>query len=381
VDLSQLEVDCLDLVGDAQILITGPFFPATDPLSVRPACAVPPDGVIDSAARLVAVDRSLDQFLHGSLTFGNPSMILLTHFAGSEAFRDKLAAIVTGVVGLPARVVVTGILFPDSYGSVAIVIDVPEGWNPPHRRSLLAGFGPQGRDSVAQAIYDALLPAVAEVADRCCPEATGETVLPYFNLTYVATTTHPLPGRVTLPDELRYLIYPRSAAPIASDSTWAEEFFVAGYAFSMLVSAQPRATLEQLEHLLMQLDVVYARMDRTASAADRLIRSATRDEDIDWLVALERRLRADYQALVRPTFSYDYHVLKMRDSLLFAWETDKVRERNETLLDLARQTVERKFAQDQARRVGRVNVVLAVLTIVSLVASIDAAFDLWARLF
>jgi hypothetical protein len=292
-----------------------------------------------------------------------------------------LAATIEGIVGLPVTVAVSGLLFHDGYGSVALRIDVPGGWTGAGRPRLLAGFGPGGRDRVGDALRDAVLPAVAAVADRCCPDAVCETLMPYFNLTYAATTTHPRPGRATLPDDLRMLVYPRSPAPIESNSPWSDEFFYAGYAYSLLASAAPEATLVQLEHLLLHLDVLYARMDASATAADRLVRRTSRDEDIDWLIALERRLRADYQALVRPTFSYDHHVLRLRDSLLFAWETDKVRERTEILLEMARQAVERQLAQAQGRWVGRVNLVLTIIAVLSLVSSADAALNLWEKLF
>jgi hypothetical protein len=381
VDLSQLDADHVDFVGDAQILLTAPFFPGADPLDHRPTCTVPAGGVLDPSGRLVRADRSMDQFLRGSLTYGNPHIDLLTQFAGSEAFNAELAAVTERIVDLPVRLMVAGMLFPDGYGSAAMRLEVPDGWTAKYRDRLLDGFGPRGRDPVADALRTKLLPALAEVSDRCYPTAVGQTLLPYFNLTYVAVTTHPQPGRATLSDDLRQLIYPRSAAPITSDSTWSDEFFYAGYAFSLLASKDPSGTLEELEHLLLHLDVLYARMDRTAGAADRLIRGSSREENVEWLVALERRLRADYQALVRPTYSYNYHVLKLRDSLLHAWETDKTRERTETLLEMARQAVERQFAQQQARRVSRVNLVLTILTVLSLVASVDAAVNLWTRLF
>jgi hypothetical protein len=382
VDPTLRDVDHIDLVGDAQLLFTGPFFATVDPLGVRAPCALPADRVIDSAGRLLPVDRSLDAFLRGSLTFGNPPIDLLTHVAGSPAFHDELATLVAGTVGLEARVAVTGLLFPDGYGSLAILVDIPDGWDPPRRDRLLAGFGAAHRDPMAGRLHDIVVPALTEVIDRCSPGGPGgDAVLPYFNLTYVGRTTHPQPGRATLPDDLGHLVYPRSAAPVTSDSTWVGEFFFAGYAFSLLASAQPQATVQQLEHLLLYLDVLYARMDRSAGAADQLIRGTSLDQDIDWLVALERRLRADYQALVRPTFTYDYHVLKLRDSLLHAWDTDKVRERTETLLDMARRTLERKLAQDQSRRVGRVNVALTIIAVLSLVSSVDAAVNLWAKMF
>jgi hypothetical protein len=160
-----------------------------------------------------------------------------------------------------------------------------------------------------------------------------------------------------------------------------EEFFYPGYAFFLLASRDPRETLDQLEHLLMQLNVHYARLDRSASAMDRLIRESALDEDLDVLIALEQRLRADYQALVRPTFSYDFHVLKLRDSILSAWETDKVRERTDTLLDMARHAVERNLELQQTRRAAKVNLAVTIVAILSFVVCVDAAVNLWSRFF
>lgn len=259
-------------------------------------------------------------------------------------------------------------------------MEVADGWEAAHRERLIDGFGPKGRDPVATSLRETLLPALADVVDRCLPAPRCETLLPYFNLTYVATTSHGQPGRATLPDDLRQLIYPRSPAPITSDSPWLDEFFYAGYAFSLPASPEPRHTMDQLEHLLLHLNVLYARMDRSAGAADRLIRAASQEENLDWPIALECQPQADYQALVRPTFSYDHHVLKLRDGLLRAWETNKIRERTEILLRMAQQAVERKLAQQQARRVARVNLVVTILVIFSFAASVETAVNLW-RLF
>lgn len=373
--------DTIDLIGDAQIMLTAPFFPDSDPLGFRPQCAVPPDGVLESQGRLVQTERSLDDFLHGSLTFGNPPIDVLIQFAGTERLNATLTAALERLVSLPLQVSTAGILFPDGYGSVAVRIVVPGGWTAGKRSRLLRGFGPAGRDPAAAMARDALLPALSELSDNSCPSAKCRTRLPYFNQTYVAETSHPRPGRATLSDAYRKLIYPRSPAPVASDSPWVSEFFFAGYAFSLLASAAPQRTLDQLEHLLLNLDVLNSRMENSASAADQMIRSDGRKKDIDWLVALEQRLRADYEALTQPTFSYDHHVLMLRDSLLHAWEIDKVRERTDTLLHMARQAVENQLAAEQARRINRVNLIVAILTIVSFISSVDATVDLWTRFF
>ncbi len=375
------EPESVDFIGDAQLLLTAPFFPSLELVDRSHVYTVPGDGVLDAQGRIVQAQRPMDRFLRGSLTYGNPSFELLTHFAGTERFHAELAQIAENAVGLPMRLEITGMLFPDGFGSVAVRMEVAQGWEEANRERLIRGFGPEGRDSVAEQLRAALMPALSEVASRCRPHAPGDTLLPYFNLTYAAQTSHDKPGRATLPDDLRLLIYPRSPQPIASDSTWLEEFFYAGYAFLLLASAEPGHTLDQLEHLLLHLDVLYARMDQSAAAADRLIRSSSLELDVEELVSLERRLRADYQALVRPTFSYNFHVLRLRDTILRAWDTDKTRERADTLMDMARQAVQRKLDHDQARRVGRVNLVVTILAILSFIASVEAAVNLWERWF
>lgn len=371
----------MDFVGDAQLLLTAPFYPDADPLGYRQPYRMPDGQALDTKGRMVHFDRPTDQFVRGSLTYENSSIDLLTQFMGSERFNAELTVVARRATNLPLRLTVTGILFPDGYGSVAVRMEVVDGWGPTRRELLIGQFGPKGRDPVVEKLRALLLPALAEVVDRCCPESRCETLLPYFNLTYAAETTHQRPGRATLPDDLRLLVYPRSPAPIASDSPWSDEFFYAGYAFSLLASAEPRHTLDQLEHLLLHLNVLYARMDRSSEAADLLIRESAPREDIGWLIALEGRLRADYHALVRPTFSYNYHVLKLRDSLLYAWDVNKTRERTEILLQMARQSVERSLAEEQARRVARVNLVVTILTVFSFIASVDAAISLWMKFF
>jgi hypothetical protein len=62
---SQIDANCLDLDGDAQILVTAPFFPSTDPLDYRPPCRIPVEGVLDDGGRLILSDRLMDPLLRG----------------------------------------------------------------------------------------------------------------------------------------------------------------------------------------------------------------------------------------------------------------------------------------------------------------------------
>jgi hypothetical protein len=372
--------DPFDFTGDAHILFTAPFYPDADALESGPGYALPDDGVLDGEGRLVPADGSDDDFWSGPLSEGSSAIDLVTQFAGGELFTAALTATLELETGLPLTASLTGMLLPDGYGSVAIVVTVPDGWTGENRGALLAAFGPGGgREARWREFRELLLPPLSELSDRCCPAAAYKTTIPYLNATYAGSTTHPWPGRATLPDEYRYLIFPRTPAPIRSESPWASEFYCPGTGFSILASADPVPTLGKLEILLLHLDVLYARMDNSAAAADRVIRSVEHRKIIDVLIAAEYRLRSDYHALVQPTFSYDAHVTQLRDALLSAWDTDKNSQRADALLSMARQAVERQIALEQSRRAGLLNLVVVILTIISLVGSIEAAVDLWSR--
>ncbi|MGH3326646.1 MAG: hypothetical protein ACRDPT_02410 [Streptomycetales bacterium] len=233
---------------------------------------------------------------------------------------------------------------------------------------------------LAAELRSILLPPVERTLRRC---GAGEApaALPYFNLTYAGSTDHPKPGRSSLDDKLRVLVYPNSPLPLVSCSPWLDEFLFAGYAYNLLAAPQPRPSVETLTLLLLILDVSYARLARTAAAADESLRSNEHSGDVVWLAQLERRLRAEYQSLVTPTFSYDHHVLQVRDAVLRSWDTDKLQSRAEDLLATVRRTVELRLTEEQGRRLRRVKQVVMMLTLLSAVEMVDAAISLFERLF
>jgi len=62
----------VDFEGDARLLLTGPFYPDAPALARLPTCGVPEDGILEPEGRIVPATRSMDSFLRGSLTYGNP---------------------------------------------------------------------------------------------------------------------------------------------------------------------------------------------------------------------------------------------------------------------------------------------------------------------
>ncbi len=377
----------VELTGDAHITFTAPFYAQHDPLEPRETCTLPAGDDLDGTGALVRSKISLSSLVQGSLTYEQPTQGLLTFLIGGEAWRDQLLRCLNELLAgrlEPAAfdsVDVIGMLFPDGYGSIAVTLTLADGWHPARRSATLAAVGRDGREPLAAKLRSSLLPAVQRTLRRCGAGQASTAVLPYFNLTYAGSTDHPKPGRSFLEDDLRALVYPSSPLPLASCSPWLDEFLFAGYAYNLLAASQPRPNIEKLTLLLLILDVAYARLARTAAAAAECLRSNKHDADVVWLAQLERRLRAEYQALVTPTFSFDHHVLRVRDAVLRSWDAGQLQSRADDLLGTVRRTVELRLAQEQARRVSRVQMVVVVLTVLSAIQTTDAAFSLFNRLF
>lgn len=373
------------LTGDAYIMLTAPFFAAGDPLEPQPPLVLAAGDDLDGRDALVRSAAPLALLLRGSLTYEQPTVDLLACFVGTNSWREEVRRrlgekLDSRAAGLEcAGVDVTGMIFPDGYGSIAVIIRLPDGWDPGSRAATLSAFGVDGREDLAAELRTLLLPPLQRTIRRC--GAGRDAVLPYFNLTYAGEADHPAPGRSTLDDDLRALVYPDSPMPLTSCSPWRDQFFFAGYAYNLLATARPRPNLEKLALLLHILNVTYMRLARTASAATNALRGGRHDADVEWLSSLERRLRYEHQALVTPTFSYDHHALLLRDAILRAWDTDRLQTQAENLLHMVRQSVELGLAEAQARRIRRVNIVITVLTVLSAIATAEAAVALYDKIF
>lgn len=372
----------VELQGDAHLALTGPFYVAGDPHDSPVSCVLPAGGDLDGHGRLLGRPISMETLMRGALTFQHPNVDLLTTFVGDEAWCEEVTTELSRAPDQPAgvtldQVEVSGMLFPDGYGSVAVTLQVAGGWDPGHRSTLMAALGPAGREAFASELRSMLLSPIEQMLRRCGAGESAEAVLPYFNLTYAGHTNHPDPGRAVLDDGLRPLVFPASPHPLGSGSPWRDEFFYPGYAFNMLAAADPVASLEKLTLLLLVLDVLYIRLARNADAAQRALKAGVIGPDLERLTQLEQRLRSEYQSLIAPTFSFDHHALMLRDSILRAWQADRLQTLTGSLLSMLRETIERTMADEQARRTHRINVVVTVLTVLSAVATIEATVSLY----
>lgn len=372
-------------MGDAYVTLTAPFYVEADPLDLRAPCTLPDGDDLDDAGALVRCPNFLGSVLRGTLTYQEPVVDVLTCFVGAEPWCERVKRRLGELLALHGftstidRVDVVGMLFPDGYGSVAVRLHLPGGWDPSGRAEALAAIGPDGRELVAAELRSWLMVSTEQMLRRCGAGVAAEVGLPYFNAVYAGRTDHPVPGRATLDDELRRLVNPDSPMPLTSRSPWYDEFFYAGYAYNALAAPDPLPNLEKLTHLLLVTGVLYARLARCADAAEAFLRNGARHSDVDGLRHLELRLRSEFQSLVAPTFSFDPHTLALRDAVLRSWHVDRLQSRTDNLLAMVRSSVERELAEEQARRIRRVNLIVTVLTAVATVASVEAAIAIYDR--
>lgn len=377
----------VELTGDAYATFTAPFYAQRDPLEPRDSCTLPHGDDLDGTGALVRGQISLSPLLQGTLTYEQPALELLTLFVGGQAWCDRLRCHLNQILGERADhaefagLDVIGVLFPDGYGSVAVTLRLADGWDPALRAATLSVVGRDGREALAAELRSSLLPPIERTLRRCGVGEATAAALPHFNATYAGSTDHPTPGRSSLHDDLRALVYPDSPLPLVSCSPLLDEFLFAGYAYNLLATPEPQPSMEKLTLLLLILDVSYSRLARTAMAADEALRSGMHNTDGAWLAHLEQLLRAEYQSLITPTFSYDHHALQMRDAVLQSWDIGKLQSRTGDLLTVIRRAVELRLAEEQARRIRRVNLIVVVLTVLSAVEMVDAAFALLDRFF
>lgn len=380
----------VDLAGDAWVCVTAPFYPEDDPLTRRQDCTTTDTGPdLDGTGALRLAELPLRSILQGTLTFQRPTVDALTSFVGGDAWLAGLRAELAGLAATGAdrpgppgwpgydRIELAGMLFPDGYGSVAVTLRVPGGWEPAGRAATLEAVGVVGRELLADRLRASLLPPLQRALRRSGAGPATMAVLPYFNLTYAGSTDHPVPGRSTLDDRLRPLVYPAGPAPLPSSSPWLDEYFYAGYAYHLLAMRDPQPNLRKLALLLLVLNVSYARLARFAAAADRALLRPDYHTDVAWLADTERRLRSEYQSLITPTFSFDHHALKVRDAVLRSWDVPKLQARADNLISMVRHAVEFRMAQDHARRIRRLNLIVVLLTALSVIPTVEAVLALY----
>lgn len=371
--------ECVDITGDCYVALTAPFylrgFSLTDPATHH----------IDMSAAF-----SLDTFLRQDLPFSSLTDGTLTYpdaptdsavgFVGGRELCVSLRDVVAELVDSETEIVdlsVCGTISSDLIGAVSVAFKIERGWCDDHIGGTIEAVGRGGRSRFADIVRERLLPELTRLVAELGSDPAAQVALPYFNMTYAGRTTTPEPGRSALRRNLRSLVYPNGSGPLTSESTWYDEFFYPGYAFNLLITPHPKSELDRFVLLLLILDVHYWRLARTADQANDAIQNHELFADAAALAELERKLRLDYMELVTPTFSYDYRVLRMRDEVLKAWHTERLHARAQGLLAALRQSVERRLAESQDRRDRRLNAVVIALTLLSSIATVDAAIGLY----
>ncbi|RPF21567.1 hypothetical protein EDD34_2198 [Myceligenerans xiligouense] len=357
--------------GDAVVLVTAPIHSRADALAVAPPFRTDVEPGERLGSEFVVVESSLPQLFSGTLTYDAPKPHCL-ELSGTDEFLTRISTELNDQDVTCTEI--TLLFFDDGYGAVAVTYRIAGGWG--RYGPDLKHFGRDSREDTCEQLRRLLLQALAPVYRELSEESSPGPQVPYFNMTYGGETDAHEPGRGHLAPGYRDLVYPNSPEPLRSMSPWRDQFFYAGYAYSLIFGNDTEGQVRKFSRLLMLLGITYSRLARTsASAKAALIQR--RDHDVLWLQDLARWIRSSYQDLVTPTFSFDFHALCLRDAILRAWSLDVLHRSAEDLLLLVRATVEDRIARSQARRSRWINVALAVLTALSLISTIEAAVNLW----
>lgn len=363
--------------GDALVLITAPLHMDGHALEHTSLLSISRSAGQAVGEAFYVCDPVFSQLFQGTLTYGEPELGAL-ELEGTDAFRQAIERSLLGDSSEVSCDQVRLIVFPDGYGSVSVRFSIRRGWD--RYITNLPQFSPEAREKLCAGLRPMLVGQVNEVFKELSDLGQTETVIPYFNMTYSGDASCELAGMAALQNNFRRLVYPDGPAPLRSSSPWDNQYFYAGFAFFVLLGGEVVRNLEKFGMLLMMLNVLYVRLARTSLAARDALRGETA-LDIEGLEQLSEQLRAEYQDLVSPTFSFDHHALILRDGIAEAWDLQKLNGSAEDLLDRVRQKLEVKNARALERRNRWLKGGLGTITVLSLVSAVEAAVALGERWF
>lgn len=273
---------------------------------------------------------------------------------------------------------VSVLLHQDGYGSVSVRFSIPNGWK--QYATDLPSFSAEDREGVCTKLRTLLTSQISALYAELCHDSTVEAQIPYFNMTYAGKASCAKPGFATLQEDYRVLVYPDGPEPLRSSSPWDTQYFYAGYAYFFLLGDKIRGNLDKLSLLLMVLNTFYSRLSRTSISAREALKLG-RSFDIEWLEQLSERLRAEYQDLATPTFSFDHHALCLRDGIFEAWDIHTLSDSAGDLVDRLRMKLESQKTRAQEKRGKWLKGGLSAITAFSLMSAVESATVLWERWF
>lgn len=368
----------LQLTGDARLLFTTPARTRLTPPADLGALPQQLAAIEDCEI----VEDGWTHLFKGSLTFHDTTPPDTIRIRISGALIERLEALASESTDVPGiEVECTGLVFADRSVSLAATFTVPAGWTE-HRAQLESTFGPVGRDGFSSSLRELILDwaHAHQLIDE--QSIADEAYLPYFNLTYIGESAIEDPGRAALagPD-LRSLVYPTTSAPLTSQSPLVEEYLYCGYAFLLLAVPPGSDTPDKLRDLLLILNVLYSQLASAAADARAYLHGDVGDAGADgsWS-ALERQLRMRHREVTTPTFSYDHHVLTMRNAILDAWGTEALLDGIQELLQWGHESQRNGEVEAQARRTRRMNRVLTVIGVLAVFDTVESISSLISRL-
>lgn len=274
-------------------------------------------------------------------------------------------------------------VFDDGTLSMRCDLSVVEGWED-EGRSLEEWFGPMTRDRSCDQLRVGMEQALGPVVSGLTGARWHEARIPYFHVIYRGCAHSDEPGRALLGDGLRSLVYPPDNHPVPSASPLPEAFVYPGYAFS-LVGVGPNsdsgeAHAERFIQLARFAQQLYRRIARTCDDVEASLEHVvTSLGDLDELRRWEFQLQGAIHAFVTPTFTFDHAVLVLRDRLQETWRLPTLLARVDYLIERLRLVQEGRRDHRDKRRQWLLQVLIALVTALSLVQVIDSGVSIYER--
>ena len=273
-------------------------------------------------------------------------------------------------------------LFISGEASMALFLSMPSGWGNGSFEKL---FGPENRNTIAKEITWLLTEMhndlqshitrfVSDTGGLAVRALSGKTLKPEIpikpinslNLIFAGAPSETISH--VLPERYRKYVYPSGPSEVQSQTPNRDEFVFFGYAFGLIAAANPYDRLKDISLVPRLIHVLFNNLTEVSNEV-RALRSTTfQPMKIKTTSSYFRRLQSDIRMILSPTMMFRHEMLLLRDAIIKEWFVDRSIDEAETLLRGLVNDERRRHEQRQRRRDWILNIVLAVLTVVSMVS-------------
>ncbi|GJL92139.1 hypothetical protein [Hyphococcus sp.] len=317
----------------------------------------------------LAADLNMDAATYKRLEARLNSSLKST-FAQHEASNEVLSAFKVESASI--------MLFLSGETSLAFNVSVANGWSD---GALMRLLGPETRTDTTVHIMDILtelhasfqamaIQFVSDATGFLPRDLSGKTVKPKaqidpinsLNMIYAGIPTSSVTP--VLPDAYRDLVYPNGVADVVSQTPFRDQFVFVGYAFGVVASDNPQERLKEVCLVPRLLHVAFNNLTAVADEV-KVLRTSQQPMKVDTIASYYARLQSEISAVLSPTMTFRHEMLLLRDAIISEWFVGRSINEAETVLKGLLEDARRRHEERERRRGWVLNIILAVLALVS----------------